>query len=101
MNNLNPKIKATVEWLRQNGFNTTDSGDGETHDFECDQNIPYVHMVVKPEVLIYETRRLVNWLTEKGVKLEPQNETGKAQTVEACFSPLDGIATISLYNVML
>lgn len=36
--NLNPGIARTVQWLNSQGFMTTDSGDGATHDHECDRD---------------------------------------------------------------
>src|SRR3954471_8634728 len=96
---MNPGIVATVEWLQWNGFRTTDSGDGQARDFECDQPVPYVHILVDPTHLVAETDRLVNLLTQRGVKLEPMNPEGTAPTVEAGYMPLAGVAHISLWNV--
>lgn len=101
MNNLNPKIKAAVKWLQENGFHTTDSGDGETHDFECDQKVPYVHMVTTKDKLVSESERLVSLLSEKGVELLPCDPGGTVPTVEGSYLPLMGIATITLWNVTL
>lgn len=54
---LNPGIVKTVEFLRTNGFITMDSGDGETHAFECDQPYPYVHMRCAPIEMVPELHR--------------------------------------------
>jgi len=35
---LNPGIRRLVVWLRANGFDTCDSGDGQTHDHACDRS---------------------------------------------------------------
>lgn len=98
---LNPGIVKTVEWLRNHGFETCDSGDGQTHDYECDLPVPYVHMMVDPSKLVSETDRLVKLLSEQGVKLEPMNQEGTTPTVDGGYSPLSGLASISLWNVML
>jgi hypothetical protein len=37
--NLNPGIAKTVALLNWMGYRTTDSGDGETHDHECDRDV--------------------------------------------------------------
>ncbi len=98
---INPGIAETLEWLNENGYRTTDSGDGKTHDFECDQPVPYVHMIVAPELLVQETRRLVSLLAARGIALKAMDETGKSPTVEASYLPIPGIATISLWNVLI
>ncbi len=98
---LNPGIVATVEWLNQNGYRTTDSGDGKTHDYACDQAVPYVHMQVEPRMLVEQTDRLVALLAERGVKIEPMNEEGTAPAIEAAYLPANNCAIITLWNVML
>lgn len=100
MKNLNPGITRTVAWLREHGFNTQDSGDGATHDFECDQPIPYVHMMVKDPILLVGTvRKLERLLAERGVSLQPMNEAGTAPAIEASWNPRDGFAIVTLWNV--
>lgn len=98
---LNPGIRKTVEFLRSNDFNTIDSGDGETHTFECDLGIPYVHIQVDPDRLVAETRRLAGLLKTVGVVVEAQNEEGTAPTVEASFEPVSGLGIISMFNIKL
>lgn len=39
---LNPGIRKTVAYLRSLGFDTVDSGDGQTHEHECDRPHGYV-----------------------------------------------------------
>lgn len=98
--NLNPGIRSTVEWLTQNGFVTTDSGDGETHDFSCDQSVPYVHMIVPPVLLIAEADRLVELLKNEGIICELMNEDGTAPCVEATYNPCDRVGGfLTLWNV--
>lgn len=98
---LNPGIAYTVQVLREHGFNTTDSGDGETHDFECDLPIPYVHMIVdKPGRLVSQADRLAALLESKGVVFEGQDHTGTKPEINAHYSP-GGHSIISLYNVRL
>lgn len=99
MKNLNPGIINTVKWLNENGFQTVDSGDGETHDYECDLECPYVHISVAPEKLISEANRLQAKLQENGIVLTESDESGSSPTIQASYSPLDGLAFISLFNV--
>jgi hypothetical protein len=101
MDKLNPGIVKTVEWLQARGFQTTDSGDGATHDYECDMPIPYVHMLVEPDKLVSETRRLRDELATIGVVTEPTNETGTAKSIEASFDPHTNLAVLSVFNVRL
>lgn len=98
---LNPGIRATVAVLRANGFDTCDSGDGTTHEHECDLDQPYVHMVVAKSRLIEESDRLVRVLKEHGVKLDPMNEDNSAPTVQSSYDPVAKAATISVFNVKL
>lgn len=98
---LNPGIRATVAWLRENGFQTCDSGDGATHEFECDLPHPYVHMVVTPETAWTECQRLKALLAARGVQVQPMNAemSGPSLTAHICGS--SGFASLSLYNVKL
>lgn len=98
---INPGIVATVQWLQSNGFHTTDSGDGETHAHECDQPVPYVHILADPSSMVAEADRLVRLLKERGVEVGPMNEDNTVPTVEAAYSPTQGLAHISLWNVRL
>jgi hypothetical protein len=106
---LNPGIRATVRFLREHGFETCDSGDGVTHEFECDLPHPYVHIRCDPSKLASETQRLIVLMKQSGVKFDPQpyqNQEGDAwkhlPTVEASYMPLghpDGF--IHLFSVVL
>jgi hypothetical protein len=99
---INPGIRKTVEWLRSHGFNTCDSGDGETHDHECDLPVPYVHMLVDdPDTLTSEANRLVGLLKKQGVEIVPEDGTGLARVVHAAYDAGNQVATISLFNVKL
>lgn len=68
---LDPGIRETVRWLNENGFETTDSGDGKTK-FEdgdapcCAMDIPNVAIKVDRERLVAETDRLFALLTARG-----------------------------------
>lgn len=99
---INPGIRKTVEWLRGHGFNTCDSGDGETHDHECDLPVPYVHMIVDDSViLVDEANRLSALLCDIGINIEPCNEDGTAKMIHAAYDAGNRIATMSLFNVKL
>jgi len=100
---LNPGIVKTVQWLHANGFNTCDSGDGETHNFDCDLDIPFVHMIVQPDQLASESKRLFDLLTAKGHKIkefDAEADDG-GPNIQASYDPANDIATLSLFNVKL
>lgn len=98
---LNPGIVKTVEWLNSHGFETCDSGDGETHDFACDLQIPYVHMKVEPSKLVSECQRLQALLLGIGIELEPCNAEGNSRYMQGSYDPLTNSADISLFCVKL
>lgn len=56
---LDPGIRKVVRWLRENGFNTTDSGDGETKsDGARVFDMPHVAIRCTRRDLITEADRL-------------------------------------------
>jgi hypothetical protein len=87
---LDPGIRGTVRWLQENGFHTTDSGDGASKSDLIATgdalDFPHVFMTCAPEVLVSEARRLYAML-------------GSFGTVEATYSPNDGIAVLALIGV--
>lgn len=97
---LNPGIRKVVQFLRENGFDTCDSGDGVTHEHACDLDRPYVHILVQePAKLVAEADRLTELLSQHGIKLEPQDEEVTARSVEASYWPASQTAVMSLWNV--
>lgn len=98
---LNPGIRKTVEWLIQNGYQTTDSGDGEAHEHECDQDQPYVHMLIAPANLVQETDRLAALLKARGIEVQPMDENCSVPCLEAGYNPAHGAGTLTLWNVKL
>ncbi len=101
LSTLNPGIRETVRWLRQNEFDTCDSGDGETRDHECDLDRPYVHIEVGPSQLIAEMRRLGFLLEQVGVKVGPMNEENTAPCLDGSWHYPEEAAFITLWNVKL
>ncbi len=100
MTDLNPGIRRTVAWLNGKGWTTTDSGDGETHDFECDRPNAYVVIRLKdPETLAVEAHRLLVALREEqGINLEAVNDDGRP-CLQASYDPANGLALLDLMNV--
>lgn len=99
---LNPGIRETVRFLRERGYQTCDSGDGVTAEFECDPGFPYVHMVCAPDDLVEVANRLYA-LMRPFVDFERECSTAEEQwaapTIEASYHPLGGNAIVSLMNV--
>lgn len=109
---VNPGIRRTIAWLNSYGFKTCDSGDGETHDFECDRPDPYVVIEVDPEVICSKTVRLHVLLRDSGIDLGPvgslrSDVEALAElvteplvphdvTIEATYDPIDGRAFINV-----
>lgn len=107
---MNPGIRRTVQWLRDNGFKTCDSGDGKTHEHECDRPIAYVTIRVDPSQLSAECDRLLLLLKDHGVDLAAEYEkmgdayqsgtldleTQSFPTLQAQYGPVDGVATLDL-----
>ncbi len=97
---LNPGIVKTVEWLQSKGFRTTDSGDGKTRDFACDQPTPYVHMLSEPSKMVSEADRLIQELHRIGIEIEPLPEDG-GPSIEAVYMPATQYAVITLWDLIL
>ena len=96
---LNPGIRRTVKWLNDHGFLTSDSGDGKTHEFECDRDHAYVVILVPtPEELVAQTQRLVALLEGQGVVLGPVG-FNDAPCIQASYDPVNGLPVIDLMNL--
>lgn len=100
---LNPGIRQFVIWLNKNNFQTTDSGDGDAHDFPCDRDYPYV--VVKlnsSDKLLTESKRLLQLLTSVGIlgtkhrvnieKINPETNP----YINASYDPVDDLSIIDI-----
>ena len=96
--NLNPNIRKLVALLNENGFRTTDSGDGATHDYACDRDHAYVVSVVEPALLVQRAHELVTLLAANGVTLGPMSEDA-TPCVQASYDPLNGFAILDLMHV--
>lgn len=99
---LNPKIRHTIKVLRGWGFDTRDSGDGETQQYECDLPCPYVHIKINHAIFLSgEMIRLKKLLLCKcGIEIGMCNESGSNPTMEGCVLA-DMSAWIHLFNVVI
>jgi hypothetical protein len=95
---LNPGIRETVRWLRSLGFDTVDSGDGETHEYECDCDEPYVVMRWdNPQTLSAGADLLLRALLERGINV-CTIFMGEV-CIQATYDPVDQSAMIYLSGV--
>jgi hypothetical protein len=97
---LDPGVQGTVWLLRRAGFETVDSGDGASKDPEYEDTLPFphVHMLSTPSELVRDADRLKAVLEEAGVAfraVDPETDPH----IEASYSPVDGHAVLSLFNV--
>lgn len=102
---VNPGVRCLVAALRADSFNTTDSGDGATHDHPCDRPYPYVAIRVDPPAMHAETVRLVAWLRARGIALVSVTEALASEVpsgpcVHLAYDPVDGVATIDVIGVV-
>jgi hypothetical protein len=97
---LNPGIRLLVKLLRDAGFDTCDSGDGQTHDYECNREHAYVSIrVADANVLSLEAERLMSLIeVVLKVKLHPQGE-GDHPCIQATYDPVDKIGIVELWHV--
>lgn len=109
--NIDPGIRATVLWLRERGFKTCDSGDGETKikagyneasegagDVSCEaMPVPHVIMKTTPESMVDEVRRLADALRDAGVELDP----AAGRVAQAVYCPTQQVAILELYGVVV
>ena len=93
---LDPGILATVRWLQERGFDTTDSGDGVTKLVEGhplrDESWDFPHVVMAGDES--EANRLLTTLAAAGVELSPG-------CIQNTYDPADGSQIIMLMNVYL
>ena len=106
--NVNPGIRLTIQSLRSWGFCTMDSGDGKTHQFDCDRPHPYVVIRVEPEKMIDESHRLMELLEEFDIRFDDpphgqDDPEGWAAypRIESIYMPMERIAIIDLANVII
>lgn len=96
---LDPGICWTVQWLREHGFDTCDSGNGsKAGTMECALPYPNVTMRVSPDYLIAETRRLRSLLVETGIDVVPIT-TDEQPCIQGSYDPSDDVAIVVLFGV--
>ena len=107
---LDPNIRRVVRLLRDNGFNTCDSGDGsKAATMECAVAWPMVAMLVDPEKMVGEAVRLELLLKTHGVVFEVEEERDHERprivasydpTVNTAFLVLEYVSDTSLAPIV-
>lgn len=93
---INPGIRKFVRLFRDHGFETVDSGDGETHDHECDRDEGYVVIRLNDRMSLVDCANEVMVIMEvAGIRLAPT--TGP--TIQASYSPIDGFRIIDIHGI--
>lgn len=104
---LNPGIHKLVKLLHENHFATTDSGDGKTHEYECDRPYGYVVVKCRPNSIAHTTDELAALLKANGISLgtyESLDGLPTGTVITATYSPGDEYAYIDvsyIYDTML
>lgn len=99
---LNPGIVETVRYLNDRGFETCDSGDGETHKYECDHPNPYVVVLSNESIGLTATADLVKEAVEAlGIEfvVPSSTDTDSYPFIEASYSPVDKTGVVYVGNV--
>lgn len=101
MIDLNPGIRRSVQLLRSWGYETVDSGDGETHQYECDREYPYVAITIGPHALVSGSSRLARLLSERGIPVEPigPEPLDGGVMIQATYDPANNTAIIDVLGL--
>lgn len=94
---INPGIIKLVAWLNSQSFETTDSGDGKTHDFECDRAESYVVIKVEPSYGVMRADLLWAKIKERfGIEIQPISENTTEPAIQLTYDPANQLAFIDL-----
>jgi len=98
MSIINPGIRRIVALLNEAGWETCDSGDGETRRCACDRDVGYV--VVKLDLdrfdLEVATVDVYEFLRTHGIVFG--HGPGEA-LISGSYSPIDGLALVNVHGV--
>jgi len=97
LNYLNPGIRLTVTALSAAGFDTCDSGDGETQQHECDREGSYVVIKSNSRDLTSEAADLLLFLQHNGIEVVQIGAEGVQ--IQATYDPVDDTAIIDVAGI--
>lgn len=103
INELDLGIRDTVAFLRDNGFDATDSGDGtKADDMKCALPVPNIAIVTTPAKLIAEADRLAQLVLATGHALAPcGDDDATTAEIQASYDPVDHTAMIMVINFVV
>lgn len=108
LDEIDPGIRRTVQWLNERGWKTTDSGDGSskigTEAEDCMEVIPNVTIVLdNPSDLVFEAHHLLDALVEHGLDPEAtilvDGQEMPVWQIEALYLPGPKVAILQLVGV--
>lgn len=94
-----PGVREVVRRLRDEGFDTTDSGDGVANveaGMEGALPIPHVVMVIPTHEVVSGAERLLELVRSWGVPIGGAS----GALVESTYSPVDGVVLLTLFGVV-
>lgn len=101
---LSPEVRDLVVWLNEQGFETTDSGDGSNFKagMEGALSFPHVFMKAEPKILVHEGRRLYRLLEHRGIDFKPHlidPQFPYYPQIQATYDPHDETGVLLLMHV--
>lgn len=97
---LNPGIIKTVAWLRSQGFDTCDSGDGVTHAMEGDAEFSYVAVKSEPYYLVRTAENIATALRNVGIEIvQTGAEEEGGVSIIATFDAADRAAIVIVVGI--
>lgn len=101
LTDLSPGIARTVLWLRAQGFDTCDSGDGSNAaaGMECALPFANVSMIIDVGLFAVEAYRLLELVRARGVVIEPQSPDEASPSIQVTFDPVTQVCILSLFGV--
>ncbi len=100
---LDDGIRETVRLLRRHGFDTTDSGDGDTPQPYEKLSYGHVVVVVGPGELARAACEIGRLMEDHGLAVVPRAPSDPPEghvTIEGSYSPAEGIALVIVSHVL-
>lgn len=97
LNYLSPGIRLTVAALTAAGFDTCDSGDGETHQDSGEREGPFVVIKSSGRNLTAEAVELMQFLQHNGIEVVQIGVNGVQ--IQATYDPADDTAIIDVSGI--
>jgi hypothetical protein len=97
---LDDGVRDLVVWLNEQGFETTDSGDGSKYgEMEGAMDCPMVAIVTTDDYLVHDADKLLALLENQGVDF-PQDIVEGLPAIQATYNPIDQTGIILLTDIL-